>query len=246
MPPKNLLKQRIRNGEVVVALRMPIDVERSQVEFALSKGDYHLLYIDGQHTAYSDSEIVSFCSMAEDLCFPVQLRIPHTRHAHLVGRYMDMGLSSVMVPEVVDETTVDEAIAYTYYPQKGSRSWGGDARYGLKSWDGPVDRVEYAEWWNDFAVLGIQLESVDAISNAHSFAKSGVDYFAFGPNDLRFNLEGHPNYPIQDVDDCMRNVAEQVQGTGVRLGMHVTTEPEERGKYLDIGITIFQEVPQFE
>jgi 2-keto-3-deoxy-L-rhamnonate aldolase RhmA len=95
-------------------------------------------------------------------------------------------------------------------------------------------------------VLGIQLESVDAISHARSFAKPGVDYLAFGPNDLMFNLEGHPSYPLQSVDDCMRNVAEQVEGTGVRLGMHVTTEPDARGKFLDMGITIFQETPQFE
>jgi 2-keto-3-deoxy-L-rhamnonate aldolase RhmA len=245
MPPQNTLKQRIRDGEIVVALRLPIDIERKQLEFALSKGDYPLLYIDGQHSAYSDAQIVSFCAMAEDLGLPVQLRIPHTRLAYLIGRYLDLGLSSVMVPEVVDEATVDEAIAYAYYPQFGRRSWGGDARYGLKNWEGPLERVAHAKWWNEHVVLGIQFESVDAISNARTLAKPGVDYIAFGPNDLLFSLEGHPHYPLQNVDDCMRNVAEQVQGTGVRLGMHVTTEPDERDKFLDMGITVFQEVPQF-
>ena len=29
--------------------------------------------------------------------------------------------------------TVDDAIAYAYYPQKGRRSWGGTARRGLRS-----------------------------------------------------------------------------------------------------------------
>lgn len=111
MPPESLLKQRIQDGETVVALRLPIDVERSQVETALSKGDYHLLYIDGQHSAYSDAQIVEFCAMAEDVGLPVQFRIPHTRHAYLIGRYLDLGLSSVMVPEVVDEATVEEAVA---------------------------------------------------------------------------------------------------------------------------------------
>ena len=245
MPPQSLLKQRIQDGEIVVALRLPIDVERTQVEYALSKGDYQLLYIDGQHSAYSDAQIVAFCAMAEDLGLPVQLRIPHTRYAYLIGRYLDLGLSSVMVPEVEEEATVEEAVAYAYYPQAGKRSWGGDARHGLKRWGGPVERVAYAEWWNNHVVLGIQFESITAISNARALAKPGVDYIAFGPNDLQFNLEGHPHYPLQSVDDCMRNVAEQVQGTGVRLGMHVTTEPEQRSKFLDMGITVFQELPQF-
>ena len=90
-------------------------------------------------------------------------------------------------------------------------------------------------------VLAIQLESVEAISNARRLAKNGVDYVAFGPTDLRLSLAGHPNYPLQTVDACMQNVAEQLQGTGIRLGMAVTTVPEERDKYLEMGITIFQQ-----
>jgi hypothetical protein len=41
----------------------------------------------------------------------------------------------------------------------------------------------------------------------------------------------------------MRNVAAQLQGSGIRLGMAVTTVPAERSKYLDMGLTIFQEAP---
>ena len=198
MPPQNLLKQRIKDGEIVVALRLPIDVARKQVEFALSKGDYHLLYIDGQHSAYSDAQIVAFCALAEELGLPVQLRIPHTRLAYLIGRYLDLGLSSVMVPEVEEEATVEEAIAYAYYPQVGKRSWGGDARHGLKAWGGPVERVAYAEWWNRHVVLGIQFESVAAISNARALAKPDVDYIAFGPNDLHVQPGGPSALPAAD------------------------------------------------
>ena len=139
---------------------------------------------------------------------------------------------------------MDEAIGYSYYPQAGNRSWGGAARRGLNNWKGAVDRLEYAAWWNDHVVLAVQLESVDAISNARNLARPGVDYLAFGPNDLSFNLEGHPQYPLQTVDECMRNVARQLQGTGVRLGMAVTTTPDERDPYLEMGITVFQEEPR--
>ena len=151
------------------------------------------------------------------------MRIPHTRHTYLIGRYLDFGLAAILVPEVVEETTVAEAIAFTYYPQTGCRSWGGAARHGLKAWSGEVDRLEYAQWWNTHVVLAMQLESVQAISKARTLAKPGVDYLAFGPNDLTFNLEATHSIPLRTVDDCMRNVAEQLQGTGIRLGMAVTT-----------------------
>jgi 2-dehydro-3-deoxyglucarate aldolase/4-hydroxy-2-oxoheptanedioate aldolase len=179
--------------------------------------------------------------MGEELGLPVQMRIPHTQQTYLIGRYLDLGPAAILVPEVMAEATVDEAVAYSYYPQIGRRSWGGIARYGLKARGGQADRREYAEWWNNYVVLAIQLESIEAISNARKLAKPGVDYVAFGPNDLLFSLEGHPEYPLQTVDDCMLNVAKQLKGSGIRLGMAVTTVPEERNKYLEMGITIFQE-----
>ena len=73
------------------------------------------------------------------------------------------------------------------------------------------------------------------------FGFFGVVVVTFGPNDLSFSLEGHPEYPLQDVDDCMRNVAAQLKGTNIRLALGTATKPSERQKYLDIGITLFQE-----
>jgi 2-keto-3-deoxy-L-rhamnonate aldolase RhmA len=188
MPLTPSLKQRIRNGETVVSLRPAITSTRAELERALSKGTYDFLYIDGQHAPFSEEQLVSFCAMAQELGYPVQMRIPHTRQAYLIGRFLDLGLTSVMVPEVELESTVDEAIAYAYYPQFGKRSWGGSARRA-----GPADRLEYAKWWNEEeVVLCIQLESIEAVSAVRHLAKPGVDYFAFGPVDMTFSLEGHP------------------------------------------------------
>lgn len=235
------LKQRIRNKEVIVALRADVSLSRQKIETALSKGTYDLLYIDGQHSAFSEEQIVSYCSAAEEMDLPVQFRIPHTRNAYLIGRYLDFGLTGILVPETETVATVDEAIFYTYYPPLGRRSWGGPARRGIKARGGRLDRREYAEWWNSFVVLSVQLESIAAINNARSFVKPGMDYLAFGPNDLQFDLEMHPEFPMQGVDECMRYVAAQVKDLGTPLGMAVPTLPEEREKYIEMGITIFQE-----
>src|SRR5215204_915717 len=116
MGPATSLKQRIKDGEVVVALRPPLTSSRIQLEAALSKGRYDLIYLDGQHTPFSDDQLVALCRTAEELGLPVQFRIPHTRHTYLIGRDLDMGLSGVLVPEVEEPVVVDEAIAYAYYP----------------------------------------------------------------------------------------------------------------------------------
>ena len=212
------------------------------IEDALAQGSYDLLYVDGQHTPFSDEQLVAFCALAEDLGLPVQFRIPHTRHTYLIGRYLDMGVSAIMVPEVSEAAVVDEAIATCYYPPLGRRSWGGAARVGLRARGGRVDRLEYAAWLNDHVILAIQLESVGGIVNARKLATPGVDYVIFGPNDLMFSLEGHPEFPLRTVEACVRHVAEQLRGSGVKLGIPASI-PHERDKYLEIGVTILHETP---
>lgn len=243
MSETKTLRQRIQAGEVLVCLRGDVTMNKSQLAEVLSIGKYDYIWIDGQHTPFSEEQLVTYCAAAEDLGMDVQLRLPHTRFAHMAGRYLDMGPSAVLVPEVMEQSTVDDLIAYAYYPQVGRRSWGGAGRHGLRSVAKGMNRLEYADWWNNYVVVSIQVESVEAVTNIRNLAKPGISVVTFGPNDLSFSLEGHPEYPLQDVDDCMRNVAAQLQGTGICLAMGTATKPEERAKYLEIGITLFQENP---
>ena len=233
------LRQRIKEGEALVAFRAELSMTKSQLEDIWSTGRYDYMRIDIQHGPFSEQQLVDFCRTAEELDIDVQLRIPHTREAYLVGRYLDLGFSAVLVPEVMEPETVDDAIAYAYYGPTGRRSWGGAFRRGLSSVG--TDRLTYAGWWNEYVVLAIQVESVEAVTNVRKLAKPGVHVVTFGPNDLSFSLDDHPEYPLRTVDDCMRNVAAQLAGTDVRLAMGTDTQPEERDKYLEIGITLFQE-----
>lgn len=234
---KTTLRQRISAGETLVALRGSLTTTKQDLADIWSAGDYDYIWIDGQHTAYSEEQMVRYCANAEELGIDVQLRIPHTQHAYLVGRFLDFGFSAVLVPEVMEPETVDDAISYAYYGPIGRRSWGGGGRRGLAA---GKDRLAYAAWWNDYVVLAIQVESVEAVTNIRKLARPGVSVVTFGPNDLSFSLEDHPHYPLRTVEDCMRNVAEQLEGTGIRLAMGTPTKPEERAPYLEMGVTLFQ------
>jgi len=228
------LKQRIRDGEVVNGLGVEMDIERSELEGYLEQREYHYLNVDCQHVAFSEDRLVSFCEMAQDLGIDVRLRIKHTQHAYLVGNYLDLGPSGIMVPEVETEAIVDEVIRRFYYPQKGKRSWGGTGRVGLKE---RPDRLEYAEWWNETGTLTLQVESVDAVVNARQLAKPGVDVLAFGVNDLMFSIEGHPHFPIRTYAGCVKHVLEQLEWTGVRVSVRTDSEPE-RDQFLELGVTV--------
>ena len=244
MTQAKTLRQRMKDGEVLVALRGSIKTDKNELADIWSTGVYDYIWIDGQHTAYTEQQLIDYCAAAEELGIDVQLRIPHTRHAYLVGRFLDFGFSAVLVPEVMEPETVADAIAYAYYGPIGRRSWGGLARRGLRGLNGvpkDLDRRDYAAWWNDYVILAIQVESVEAVTNIQQLAQPGVGVVTFGPRDLSFSLEDHPGFPLQSVEDCMRNVAEQLKGTDIRIAMGTATLPEEREAYLEMGVTLFQQ-----
>jgi 2-keto-3-deoxy-L-rhamnonate aldolase RhmA len=233
------LRARIAGGDELVALRADIGWSKDQLSTALAGGQFEFIWLDSQHSAYSDQELVNFTAAAEQLGIPVQLRIQHTREAYKVGRLFDLGITGALVPEVMEAATVQDAIDFAYYGPIGRRSWGGANRLGMRTRTAPTARREYAAWWNQTVLLSIQIESVQTVTNIARLVRPTITHVTFGPNDLEFSLDLHPKYPLKTVEACMQNVAEQLEGSGIRIAMGTLTTPDERQKYRDLGVTIF-------
>lgn len=233
------LRARIAAGDELVALRADIGWSQEQLSAAWGGGQYNFIWLDSQHSPYSDQQLLSFTGAAEQLGIAVQLRIPHTRDAHKVGRFFDLGITGALVPEVMEAATIHDAVDFAYYGPIGRRSWGGGNRLGLRNSTAPTARREYAAWWNETVVLTIQIESVQTVTNIARLVRPGITHVTWGPNDLEFSLELHPEYPLKTVEACMQNVAEQLDSTGIRIAMGTVTTPAERQKYRELGVTIF-------
>ena len=237
------LRARIAAGDEVVALRADIDWSKEQLAAAWGGGKYDFIWLDAQHSPYSDHLLVDFTAAAEQLDIPVQLRIPHTRDAHKVGRFFDLGIAGALVPEVMEAATVQDALDFAYFGPIGRRSWGGANRLGLRSGTVSGARIDYAAWWNETVLLSIQIESVETVTNIARLVRPGITHVTWGPNDLEFSIDLHPKFPLRTVEECMKNVAEQLAGTGIGIAMGTATTTEERQKYRDLGVTIFQAAP---
>jgi len=236
--PSNL-RARIAAGDELVAVRADIGWTRDQLAAVWQGGQFDFIWLDSQHSAYSDQLLVSFTGAAEELGIPVQLRIPHTRDAHKVGRFFDLGASGALVPEVMEASTVQDALDFAYYGPIGRRSWGGANRLGMRTRSAPTARTEYAKWWNETVLLSIQMESVQTVTNIARLVRPEITHVTWGPNDLEFSIDLHPRFPLRTVEACMKNVAEQLAGTGVGMSMGTTTTEAERPAYRDLGVTIF-------
>ena len=64
-----------------------------------------------------------------------------------------------------------------------------------------------------------------------------------GPSDLSFDLEAHPQHPFKTVDDCLRHVLKQLEGTDIRVSFR-NYSPDLRNKYMDMGVTVCMERPR--
>lgn len=215
-PLPGSLKEKMHKGEAVRSVTVPVESSRSDLEALIKKeGEVDLFYLDGQHRPLPDErDLVKFCKMAEDLGAGVQLRLPHPRLAFMTGRFADLGVLSIMVPLVEDVATADDAILNFYYPPLGNRSWGGEFRHGEKP---PTDRLKYSQWWNGTGMLGFQIETLKAALNVRNVVKPGVDFIAWGPGDMGFDIERHSNSPFKSLEEVHGYVIEQLKGFDVRV-----------------------------
>ena len=231
------IKERIRIGQTILGLHVPITLEGDRIQSILDRTPYDFLWVDAQHAPLNEERLVSFCAVAGDLGLPVQLRIKHTHQVYMIGNYLDLGPSGVEVPQVEDESTVDQAISSFYYPPTGMRSVGGVTRVGSSE---RSDRIEYARWWADYGVLWVQIESVKAVTKSRQLARPGVDCLSLGPQDLTFSLESHADPPLKTVDECIGHLVEQLKDTTVAV-CHRTKALDSRQKYLDMGVRVLLE-----
>ena len=135
------LKERIRRGDIVIGVNVAMTSTKAQLEDILGKDDYSFIAVDSQHSPFAEHQLVELCATAAEIGIPVQFRIKHTRHAYLVGNLADLGPLGIEVPLVEEESVVEEALRWFYFPPKGRRSWIGASSYGFER---GIDRLDYA------------------------------------------------------------------------------------------------------
>tara|TARA_Y100000588_G_scaffold197114_1_gene211096 strand:- start:1225 stop:1950 length:726 start_codon:yes stop_codon:yes gene_type:complete len=240
MANKKQLKQRINEGEIIIGAAVSMTDGVDRLKSVLDQYPYDFFSLDSQHSPFSEHQLVDFCNLADELDIDVHFRIKHTRHSYLVGNILDLGPTLIEIPQVESVATVDEAVEHFYFPPVARRSWiGGDAKNLKQS---GLDRVDYANWWNSYGVLWMQIESINAVTNTKKLAKKGVDCLSWGPADLSFSRESNPNHPFKTDDDCVRYVVNQLEGTGVKL-VYRSYDRALRDKYIDMGATVLLEIP---
>jgi len=209
------LKQRLHNGEKLNNVKVPTDADREKIHAIIKEKKPDMVYLDAHHRPCTEWDISRICKAALELDTPVIMRIDHADQAGMISSMLDLGLFGIKVPTVEDEETVQRIIDGFYYPPVGKRSLGASVAYGKEI--AKKEGKPYYQWWNENAILGCKLETVKGVLHVRYLAKPGIDFFDFGPQDLRHDimLQQHPGF--ESIADCRKFVEMALQGKDVHF-----------------------------
>ena len=199
-----------------------IQIGHPGVAEIMASAGFDWLAIDLEHSAITLRE-------AEDLIRVIDLKdvVPLVRissnNSEQIKRIMDSGAHGVIVPMIKTASEAERAVKAVKYPPLGERSIGlaRAQGYGTKF-------SEYFEWQKTDAMVIVQIEHVEAVSNLQEILSvPGVDAYIVGPYDLTGSLgipgDFEDKQYLEAIDEIHR-ISRNLQVPG---GIHIV-EPDPK------------------
>ena len=213
-----MLKERLIKGEITIGSWVTLG--HSGIAEIMAKAGFDWLVVDLEHSTIS-IETAGELIRTIDLCGVAPLVRLTSNDADQIKRVMDAGSHGIVVPMVNSAQDAERAVAAVHYPPAGSRGVGLARAQGYGASFG-----QYLIWQKDNAVVIVQIEHVEAVSNLVSILKTdGVDGFIVGPYDLSCSM----GIPGQFHDSQFLDAMTEIRRVGSELnsvsGLHVV-EPD--------------------
>lgn len=219
----------IREGRKQIGLWVSLS-DNYAAEVVASSG-YDWLLVDMEH-APSDMATVLGQLQAIAPHGSTAIVRPPWNDTVMVKRLLDVGAPGLLFPMVQSVEEAKAAVAATRYPPHGVRGVAGSIRANR------FGRItDYYAKANDETAVIVQLETLDAISQAIEIASvGGVDGIFFGPADIAADMGLLGQHMSDPVWDLIQAAARQLMDAGVPVGTLVT-DPVFAAKLLNDGFT---------
>ncbi len=209
----NPVKQKLADGKTVFGCFIPPASAVTVEILALAGFDFVLL--DAEHGPISPESAYPMILAAESRGVPAFARIGQN-DKQVILKFLDLGISGVMVPQVNNAAQAEQAVAATKFVPRGTRGLAGGRafNYGLKQ-----SAPEMVTILNDRVLTIIQFEHKDALEHLDDIlGVPDLDILFVGPNDLAqsLGLPGQPGHP--DVTKMGDEVVARAKSRGVKLG----------------------------
>jgi len=225
----NPLKETLRGGGTAVGCFVSIPSPEVVEICALAGFDF--LLMDAEHGPISPESCYPMLLAAEANGVPAIARIGQ-QDRQVILKFLDIGISGVMVPQVNSAQAAEEAVAAMKYQPRGLRGVAGGRSFAWGFGDSPKDLVPRL---NERMLTIVQFEHVAAMDELDAIlATPDLDVLFVGPNDLAQSMgfPGEPNHP--EVQALIDRVIAATQGGSVTLGT-VAADAEGVNRQLERG-----------
>jgi 2-keto-3-deoxy-L-rhamnonate aldolase RhmA len=185
--------------------------------------------IDTEHAQVNPETLAAMIAVLGDRGPAPLVRVGNIDQ-YLIKQALDAGAHGILLPLVSTEQQARDVVRFSKYPPKGIRGAAAAAasRYG-------TELASYLRSANDETLVGVQIETKEAIANLEGIAAvDGVDLLFVGPQDLTLSLGLLDDRANPRVQDAMRSVVEACDRHGKVPGTLVVT-PEEKRAAVELG-----------
>jgi len=260
MVKKNRLKERLREGEIVLGSGLAECRSPNIAQLFVSAG-FDWLFIDSEHSSFSISEIASLLVSCKAADIGSVFRVPSKDSLYWITRYLDSGVQGLVIPHVETTQEVARVIkAVKYYPL-GSRGMALELAHSDFQVFGRASEI--MESANRETLIGIQIESMSAVKRANDLISTeGIDFVFIGPWDLSQSagIPGDVKNPklIEGIRKVIKICRERgvvpgiaigndidVAKTWIKEGMRMILISSDIGLIVESGLKYTKQVRQF-
>ncbi len=158
---------------------------------------------------------------------------------YLVRKALEIGAGGIIVPDVSSVEQAESVVRAAKFPPRGARGYAGNC--WSAGWGAQAGR-EWVEWSDREPMIGVMIESVDAVKHVRKImAVDGVDFALFGPADYSMSLGlGAPNADDERVQEAISKTIEAAHESGKYVSLGVGTNPANIKKYVELGIDMLE------
>ena len=228
--PKNNLKRAIAAGKPQIGLWASLS--SNYTAEAIAGAGFDWLVVDTEHSpADMENVMGQLQAIARYPTTPI-VRVPWSDMV-TIKRYLDIGIQSLLIPQINTVEEARQAVAYTRYPPAGMR---GVAAATRATGFGRIKN--YFKIAHEEICVLVQAETKEALDNIEAIAAvDGVDCIFIGPGDLHASL-GYPGERSHKdvmpmIDDAIRRMVK----TGKAPGILADSEENAR-RWLGLGALV--------
>jgi 2-keto-3-deoxy-L-rhamnonate aldolase RhmA len=197
---KNPLKEKLYAGET--SFGTWITIGSPDVPDTLKQLPFDWFLFDTEHSYFTIESVRNMMlSLLDSKAVPL-VRVGEVDQ-YMIKRVLDIGAYGILLPLVNTAEDAERVVNFSKYPPKGSRGLGPVRAAGYGN-----NTLDYIRTANDELLVGVQIETTQALANAESIAATkGVDIVFVGPSDLTMSLGLVTDRANPKVAEAMKSVA---------------------------------------